>query len=967
MDEKILVHSANSPDVYHWGIHGQQWGKRRYQNEDGSLTPLGRVHYGVGQAREASKIKMREMKAETRNAVKLAKAQAKTAKAVAKAEAKKLEAEAKAYRDRKEADKMVELERIKNDRERIKNEREADKDVNKIEQAKVKNENEINKGLAESSRIQAENENKTNTALKVVGGVLAAAGIGYLLYRAAKGSSVTSEANVNVGENVIKKVSDKPVSEVANNTTSVTTKVNNTVAKVSQADKNLVNMTLGKGKKAATSVSKWTKKDSFKEKLIESGLSKEKANSWTEQVFPKYMPNKLLTEKANWVIEKIKEREGLMGHKDNDNMILVHSAKGADVYHYGIKGQRWGVITKKEDAPSSGRTKNVTGTTSGATVDKTTSYGGNGSKGRSENDEYLGKATAQTAALACYAVLTGKMTREQAVARMKRSSREQQKTWENVNGGWKKASEKIGNFDGDDLLKYDYDTFINKSVEKFNLMMDGINEPGNESLKKQIMDFGKRAEAINNRKNLTSQVKADQAKKSENAPKQYEEKNVKSKKPITSTSITETAAINKPKHMGSLSSNLKKDLRYSKVIPAPGTGSGVKTYKHEYRKLLNYAPGAKIRKLKHSDGQDFYLVHSEYGEDIEQWGIKGQRWGVRRWQYEDGSLTPEGRIHYGRISEKGQQEGKFKGAVAKGNTRIYNQLNRRMSRNAEKYEKTGKRKYAEKALENAEWMNDENYVKKQGKLSADMYYAHLLAGLPGQIITGAVHSKDMADVNQTWKDTKAKFQNMSLDELDKAFKETIGKTEKVKFNAKEMDKETKAKEDERRVGEKANRSVEQETKDLEKGLKEVKQQEVDSAYKRIKDADLWTEEEVSKGTDKKRSREAADLGLKALNKIGRQGYDEKQGITNDDRAWFVYEDQTIGLATIADLVNRGKTKSEIKSLMRDADLMDESDDTHKHYENGVFQLSWENGGYDRLEPFIDACIEVKKDEEKKRG
>ena len=28
-------------------------------------------------------------------------------------------------------------------------------------------------------------------------------------------------------------------------------------------------------------------------------------------------------------------------------------------------------------------------------------------------------------------------------------------------------------------------------------------------------------------------------------------------------------------------------------------------------------------------------------------GVKGQKWGVRRWQNPDGSLTPEGRIHYG--------------------------------------------------------------------------------------------------------------------------------------------------------------------------------------------------------------------------------------------------------------------------------------------------------------------------------
>lgn len=34
--------------ILHYGIKGQSWGKRRYQNADGSLTAQGRMHYGYG-------------------------------------------------------------------------------------------------------------------------------------------------------------------------------------------------------------------------------------------------------------------------------------------------------------------------------------------------------------------------------------------------------------------------------------------------------------------------------------------------------------------------------------------------------------------------------------------------------------------------------------------------------------------------------------------------------------------------------------------------------------------------------------------------------------------------------------------------------------------------------------------------------------------------------------------------------
>lgn len=43
-DEMFVWHDENDY-LEHHGILGQKWGVRRYQNDDGTLTPEGRVHY----------------------------------------------------------------------------------------------------------------------------------------------------------------------------------------------------------------------------------------------------------------------------------------------------------------------------------------------------------------------------------------------------------------------------------------------------------------------------------------------------------------------------------------------------------------------------------------------------------------------------------------------------------------------------------------------------------------------------------------------------------------------------------------------------------------------------------------------------------------------------------------------------------------------------------------------------------
>ena len=41
-----------------------------------------------------------------------------------------------------------------------------------------------------------------------------------------------------------------------------------------------------------------------------------------------------------------------------------------------------------------------------------------------------------------------------------------------------------------------------------------------------------------------------------------------------------------------------------------------------------------------------------YSDELLHYQVKGARWGVRRWQNLDGSLTPEGRIHYDKLNRE---------------------------------------------------------------------------------------------------------------------------------------------------------------------------------------------------------------------------------------------------------------------------------------------------------------------------
>lgn len=53
-------------ELYHHGIKGMQWGKRRFQNNDGSLTAAGRERYSSKEEKRTAKIDSRIKKLELR-------------------------------------------------------------------------------------------------------------------------------------------------------------------------------------------------------------------------------------------------------------------------------------------------------------------------------------------------------------------------------------------------------------------------------------------------------------------------------------------------------------------------------------------------------------------------------------------------------------------------------------------------------------------------------------------------------------------------------------------------------------------------------------------------------------------------------------------------------------------------------------------------------------------------------------
>lgn len=160
-------------------------------------------------------------------------------------------------------------------------------------------------------------------------------------------------------------------------------------------------------------------------------------------------------------------------------------------------------------------------------------------------------------------------------------------------------------------------------------------------------------------------------------------------------------------------------------------------------------------------------------------GIKGMRWGVRRYQNRDGTLTPAGQKRYNKEMAKLKEEEKTLknrqrtqskldklDAKRKSNEELRNMLDGKNKPAAEKpASKEGK-----PARKSAKEMSDEELIKTVNRLSFEKRYKEL---------TPEQKSKGKKFVEGMWdKAVEPALQNVARTQIEKALNNALNKTEK---------------------------------------------------------------------------------------------------------------------------------------------------------------------------------------------
>lgn len=93
----------------------------------------------------------------------------------------------------------------------------------------------------------------------------------------------------------------------------------------------------------------------------------------------------------------------------------------------------------------------------------------------------------------------------------------------------------------------------------------------------------------------------------------------------------------------------------------------------------------------------------------------------------------------------------------------------------------------------------------------------------------------------------------------------------------------------------------------------------------------------------------------SVSKTGQLRSGDQFDPTNDNIEWFLWEDQTLGMPTVADLANQGYSAKQIKSLIAAVNAMDSDEIYSDNTPPGYFGLR----NYYGNDNFIDNCVKYR--------